>query len=87
MTGEARCGTPSGWTAHKNRDEKPCDACARAKRLYDERRRSAPAEKVKSRNAAAAQARARKRLIEAHREEYQRYYAEEKARTDDGAST
>ena len=54
----ARHGTPSGWTAHQNRGERPCDACYAAKAEYDKRRKTAPEEVRRSRLHARAQARA-----------------------------
>lgn len=75
----ARCGTPSGYNAHRDREERPCQACYDAKSAYDRRRRAAPEQVRSTRLAARAQQRAQTRMRHAHPEEYARYYAEEKA--------
>lgn len=76
----ARCGTPSGWNRHRLDGEKPCDACARAKREYDKQWRSAPDRVRKSRLNARAQRKAYGRLSRLYPEDYAKFYAEEKAR-------
>ena len=76
----ARCGTPSGYNAHQNRGEKPCDACARAKREYDQRNRSAPLKTVKNRLTARAQNCARSRLADLYPDVYRTLFQEEKER-------
>lgn len=73
-----RCGTPSGYRLHQHHDEKPCDACTRAKQEYDERWRSAPERVKKSRASAKAQARAYSRLAHMFPDAYAALYEEEK---------
>jgi hypothetical protein len=80
VKGTARCGTPSGWTKHKNADETPCDACALAKKEYNQRWRSAPEKVRKNRLHAQAQARAVGRLKAIYPDLYAALYAEEKDR-------
>ena len=71
----ARCGTPSGWSRHKNDGERPCNACFKAKAEYDARRRNASSEAVVvSRARAAAQARANTALRRRYPEEYRALY-------------
>ena len=74
---DVRCGTTSGYSTHQRAGEKPCDACARAKREYDARWRSAPERTRKNRLAAKAQARAAARLREIHPEQWRALYSEE----------
>lgn len=76
----ARCGRPSGYSAHQKRGEKPCDACARAKSEYDKRWRVATGRAQRSRLNAKAQSRALRRLKDEHVEVYHAYYAEELGR-------
>jgi len=72
----ARCGTPSGWSKHQKQEERPCDACARAKSDYDKRWRAAPERTQKSRLSARAQARAATRLRAIHPGDWANLYAE-----------
>lgn len=74
MSQYARCGTPSGYNKHQENDEKPCDACALAKKEYDQRWKAAPDRVKKSRLYAKAQNRALKDLRHAHLEEYEVLY-------------
>lgn len=76
----ARHGTPSGYSAHQQRDERPCDACYRAKQEYDVRRRRAPEHVRADRLRARAQARALARLRSVYPTLYQLLYEEEKLR-------
>lgn len=69
-----RHGTPSGWSLHQSRGERPCDACYRAKSEYDRRRNSAPEQTRKNRLNARAQARANSDLKRLHPAEYQALY-------------
>lgn len=70
----ARCGTNSGYTAHQTRGEKPCDACATAKREYDQRWRAAGDNTKRNRLNAKAQARANAELKRLHPAEYRMFY-------------
>ena len=72
----ARCGTTSGYSAHQKKGEKPCDACALAKKEYDKRWRAASNTTIKSRLSAKAQRLAFVRLMHEHPGEYERYYDE-----------
>ena len=74
-----RCGTPSGFTAHQNRDEKPCPACWAAKSAYDKRLRAAPKRAQTNRMHARAQSKAHSELAAAHKAEYDALYAKWKA--------
>jgi hypothetical protein len=74
----SRCGTNTGYTAHQRHQEKPCDACAAAKRDYDRRRREAPDKTRQSRDSATAQSRAHTRMRRIYPEVYAALYAEEK---------
>lgn len=74
----ARCGTPSGWTKHKRRNEQPCDACALARKEYDKRQKGIPINTQKNRLTAKAQGNARVRLTQIYPELYAALYAEEK---------
>lgn len=73
-----RCGTLSGWRSHQHRDEKPCDACTRAKSAYDERRRTTTVAGLRGRLSARAQSRAYRRLAHLYPDLYDAFYAEEK---------
>ena len=70
----ARHGTASGYNAHQNRGEQPCDACALAKREYDARRRSATPTVNRGRALAKAQSRALAVLKRNHLNEYHELY-------------
>jgi hypothetical protein len=76
----ARHGTPSGYNAHRRTGEQPCDACARAKSDYDKRRSTTPDRVRRGRLAAAAQGRAKTRLVALYPELYRALYLDEKAR-------
>ena len=69
-----RHGTPSGFTLHQKREERPCDACIRAKQEYDKRLRSAPEKTRKNRLHARAQQRAYSDLKRLHLDEYRDLY-------------
>lgn len=75
---DQRCGTPTGYSRHQDRKEKPCDACAEAKREYDKRWRSATETQQRNRISAASQQAAYRRLAHLHPGLYQAFYAEEK---------
>lgn len=74
-----RHGTPSGWSKHQKLNERPCDACYRAKQEYDKQRLAIPENRVRARAAAAAQGRARSRLARKYPDEYRAFYEEELA--------
>jgi hypothetical protein len=80
VKGDARCGTPSGYRRHQLDGEKPCDACATAKREYDQRLRSAPEATRRNRLHAKAQACATSRLRSIYPDLYAALYREEKER-------
>ena len=69
-------GTTGGYALHGRRRETPCTACTVAKREYDQKRRLTydQREKLQAYN------RAMGRLRELHRAEFDRLWAEEKAR-------
>lgn len=75
----SRCGTPSGATRHANLGEKACDACALAKKKYDEEYRAAPDRVRRSRLSAKAQSLAHAVLRERHYDEYREAYEKFKA--------
>jgi hypothetical protein len=79
----ARHGTYAGYGAHARADERPCDACYRAKERYDARRRAAPAHVRACRLRARAQHAALGRLRALNPELYRRFYEEEKRRLED----
>lgn len=79
MRQPARCGTVSGYTKHHNNNEKPCDACAKAKAEYDERRRTAGKNTIRSRIHARAQGLAERDLRNSHPAEYKALYEKYKA--------
>jgi hypothetical protein len=66
--------TNSGYAAHRTAGEAACDACRAACSAYQRARYAKDSSDVKARQAA------RTRLVDAHRDEYRRYYAEELAR-------
>ena len=83
----ARCGTPSGFSAHQRHGERPCPACYSAKQEYDKRWRSAPERARSSRLNARAEGRAKTRLASMYPTLYAALYAEEKARLEDEADS
>jgi hypothetical protein len=70
--------TNSGYAAHRTAGEAACDACRAACSAYQRARYAKDSSDVKARQ--AARQAARTRLVDAHRDEYRRYYAEELAR-------
>lgn len=72
------CGTNSGWARHQRAQEKPCDACARAKSDYDKRRRNTDSVKRASQLGARAQSRAERRLAAIYPDLYRSLYLEAK---------
>jgi len=72
-------GTPGGYTTHQQRGEQPCPPCVEAKKVYDKTYRTSGRPQQLHRARATAQGRARARLVQAHKPEYDRYYEEEKA--------
>lgn len=73
----SRHGTPAGYFAHQHRDERPCDACYRAKQEYDARRRQAPTQVRVSRLRARAQRCALSRLRRLYPGLYRLLYEDE----------
>lgn len=80
-----RHGTPQGHDKHIRDGERPCDACATARREYDQRRRDAPAYVLKSRAHSRAQSRTQTVLKRRHSEEYLELYRWFKAHPDAAA--
>lgn len=80
MRRPVNCGTYGGYQTHRRRGEEPCGACRRAQADYMRARRTRP--EVRNQDAAQSSAydRAERRLREAHREEFESYYAEERGR-------
>lgn len=74
-----RCGTTAGWGRHQRHDERPCDACARAKAEYDKRWSSAPRRRQIERLNATAQGRALRELSKRYPDEYRQLYLQHKA--------
>lgn len=74
----ARCGTPSGYRRHQLDGEKPCDACATAKREYDMDWRRASGKIQAGRRMAKAQRKAYQRLAHQFPDLYRSYYEEAK---------
>jgi hypothetical protein len=68
----------AGYVAHRTAGEAACDACRAACSAYQRARYAKDSSDVKARQ--AARQAARTRLVDAHRDEYRRYYAEELAR-------
>jgi hypothetical protein len=78
----SECGTNSGYKGHKRRGEKACEPCKAATAAYQRelRRTNAKVVRYDRRQRASYQA-ALRRLREAHQEEFDRLYAEEKDRS------
>lgn len=80
---DSRCGTTTGYKAHQRAEEKPCDACAKAKADFDVRWRSAPEITRRNRLHARAQSRASTELRRRHKAEYDVLYRRCKAELED----
>ena len=79
------CGSYAGCQAHYHRGEKPCGPCRAAASAYQRSRYAAnPRARDKQLAYQRARARATARLIAAHRGEYVRLLAEERAREKEG---
>jgi hypothetical protein len=78
-----RHGSPAGWRRHQKAKERPCDACAKARAEYDERRRTSDAETRSARIRGRAQVRAYQRLAHEFPEKYAAYYDEAKEQVRD----
>lgn len=78
---DPRHGTYSGYGQHKRDKETPCGPCRAANTEYTRTLRKDPIQRIKSRQVSKAGSRAAWRLVDAHREEYERLYAEELAAT------
>ena len=76
---DERHGTLAGSQRHSRAGEPPCDACRAAKAEYDREWRSAPEKTRRNRLHARAQARALRKLKDAHPDEYRALYVHEKA--------
>lgn len=76
---DPRHGTDAGYQRHRKDSEPACGVCraARAQTMRD--RRKDPIERLKARKISKAGSRAAWRLVDAHRNEYERYYADELA--------
>lgn len=80
----AECGAYAGYQTHYHRGEKPCGPCRAAASAYAKTRRAAnPRVRDKQLAYQRARARAIARLIAAHRGEYVRLLAEERAKEED----
>lgn len=77
-TDTRRCGSISGYSAHQERGERACDACAAAKARYDAELLSVPENKLRNRLHAKAQSRAYRALYHKYRDEYDEIYATER---------
>jgi Skp family chaperone for outer membrane proteins len=78
-----RHGNVKGWRRHQRAGERPCDACAKARADYDERRRNSDAETRAARIRGRAQIRAYQRLAHEYPDKYAAYYAEAKEQVAD----
>lgn len=78
-TDKARCGTTTGYSWHQRHDERPCDACARAKADYDTRWSSAPRRRQIDRLNATAQGRALRELSKRYPHDYRQLYLQHKS--------
>jgi len=76
---DPRHGTDAGYQRHRKDGEAACGPCRTAKADVQRKRRKDPIERLKSRQIAKAGNRAAWRLVAAHRDEYERYYADELA--------
>jgi hypothetical protein len=75
----ARCGTTSGYDKHQRHGERPCNACALAKAVYDKKWQLAPRRKQLTRLHARAQSRALQELSRRYPTEYKQLYEQYKA--------
>lgn len=72
---DPRHGTRAGWVAHRREGKKPCRPCLDANAAYTREYRS----KTSTwREQQRARDRAKQRLIERHRDEFQALYVEER---------
>ncbi len=76
---DPRHGTYAGYQRHRKDGEAACGPCRTANAEYNRTHRSKPVARMKSRKVSKAGGRAAWRLVNAHRDEYDRYYAEELA--------
>lgn len=70
----ARCGTKSGYGAHRRRREPPCVPCKQARAAYDKARQANPDAAWKVRLNSRAQAQALQALRLRHKDEYAALY-------------
>lgn len=76
-TDDERHGTYAGYQQHRKAAEPACLPCLAANRAYTRARRENSAHYERDREVACAGSRAAWRVVDAHRAEYERYYAEE----------
>lgn len=74
---DERHGTYAGALAHRKEKKQPCKACREACNAYMREFRSRPEQSVSLKRTRDATNRAIQRLIELHREEYERLRIEE----------
>jgi hypothetical protein len=74
---DPRHGTYAGTMAHKRRNEPLCGPCRKAAAVYQRAYRKRPGKSAAERRRLKASGRAVWRLVDLHREEYERLYAEE----------
>lgn len=74
---DERHGTYAGRLAHRAAGEQPCGPCREAYNVYQRSVRAKPGHAERERQANNASSRAVWRLVELHREEYERIRAEE----------
>ena len=81
MTRPQPCGTPAAYQRHIRRGEKPCEPCREAWRAYIASQRSGNEHmRAEGRKNTRAHHRAKQRLADAHRAEYEALLLEEKLR-------
>ena len=76
---DPRHGTSAGYQRHRKDGEAACGPCREAQAEKVRQHRASPIGRMKSRRVSKAGNRAAWRLVAAHRDEYDRYYAEELA--------
>lgn len=74
---DPRHGTDAGYQRHRKDGEPACGLCRTARADLMRERRKNPIERLRARHVSKAGGRATWRLVAEHRDEYERYYAEE----------
>jgi hypothetical protein len=74
---DPRHGTYAGYQRHRKDDEDACAPCRAANNEYTRKIRSDPAALKRDREVSRAGSRAAWRTVDAHRADYERFYAEE----------